>query len=83
MIPKWLRTETNDHVLLRVEICLAIGVNENQDDLPDGFSNDLHKAIKEIGAGVITSSIVPMHRNPGTFAKEMIKKFSGTKNKQD
>lgn len=70
---KWLRTEENDHVLIKVEICLAIGVEESQDDLPDGFSNDLHEAIKEIGAGVITSSICPIHRQKyrGT-AREML-----------
>lgn len=73
MLPKWLRTETNDHVLIRVEICLAIGVEESQDDLPEGFTDDLKKAIKEIGAGVITSSICPIHRQKfrGT-AREML-----------
>ena len=77
---KWLRTETNDHVLIRVEICLAIGVNENSDDLPEGFTNELHRAIKEIGAGVITSSVSPIHRQKyKSTAREIINKLSESK----
>lgn len=74
---KWLRTETNDHVLLKVEICIAIGVDESQDDLPEGFGSELHEAIKGIGAGVITSSISPIHRQKHkATARALLSKFS-------
>lgn len=84
MIPKWLRTETNDHVLIKIDLCVAIGVEEDRDDLPEGFSDDVRKALKDLGIGVITSSIVPMHRQRfKATARELLARFSNTKNKQD
>jgi len=79
---KWLRTEANDHVLAELIIHVAIGVDESQDDIPEGFTNDVHQALKDLGIGVITSSIVPRHRQKfKATAREILAKFSGTNNK--
>lgn len=79
---KWLRSETNDHVLVELTIHVAIGVDESQDDIPNGFSNDVHNALKDLGIGVITSSIVPRHRQKfNATAREIFAKYSPANNK--
>jgi hypothetical protein len=76
---KWARTETNDHVLIEVTMFIAIGVPEELGDLPSSFTHDLREAVKSTGAGIITSSISPRHRQKfHSTAREILSQFSET-----
>ena len=80
---RWARTETNDHVLIEVTLFIAIGVPEELDDLPPGFTDALKTAVKSTGADIITSSIIPKHRQLyKSTAREILSKFSATKDDQ-
>jgi len=67
-----------DHVAINVTLSILIGVDENDDDLPVGFSAILRSKIEETGAKIVTSSIVPQKRLfggavKGNFVKSMLK----------
>lgn len=76
MIGRWARTKTNDHVLIQVNMSISIGVSEELDDLPPGFTDALRAAIQTTGADIIASSIVPKHRQKYlSTAREILMKI--------
>jgi hypothetical protein len=74
---RWKRTPTNDHVLIQVTMSISIGVAQEFDDLPPGFTDALKDAIKSTGADIIAGSIVPKHRQKYlSTAREILNKIS-------
>jgi hypothetical protein len=70
--------QDRDHVLVQITLSVMIGVEEEEEDLPGEFTNLVREKVKETGAIILTSSIVPQkRRNYLGSAREGIMRAAG------